>query len=144
MTSGSAARVSKPGDAHACMLANPWSAGCPSRQVLGLLADKWVLLIVPLLQEGPRRNGDLMRAAGGISQKMLTQTLRELEKHGLLTRRDYREVPPRVEYSLTPLGASLSRTLEALDNWVVANFTEVDAARRKYRRPRTPSQTKAL
>ncbi len=129
--------------APVCTLPNPWSAGCPSRQLLGLLADKWVLLLVPLLQQGPQRNGDLLRGAEGISQKMLTQTLRALEQHGLLVRRDYGEVPPRVDYTLTPLGASLSRTLAVLDEWVVANFSEVDAARRRYRRPRAPSQARS-
>jgi DNA-binding HxlR family transcriptional regulator len=73
---------------------------------------------------------------------MLTQTLRALEQHGLVARRDYQEVPPRVDYALTPLGASLARTLGALDAWVVDHFTEVTAARRGYRRPRTPSPTR--
>lgn len=125
-----------------CTLRNPWSARCPSRQVLELLADKWVLLLMPLLREGPRRNGELLRGAQGISQKMLTQTLRALERHGLILRRDFREVPPRVDYALTPLGASLVETLGALDAWVVDHFAEVDAARGRYRRPPAPSQTR--
>jgi DNA-binding HxlR family transcriptional regulator len=126
-----------------CSLPNPWSAGCPSREVLDLLADKWVLLLVPLLHDGPRRNGDLLRGAEGISQKMLTQTLRSLVQHGLVTRRDFGEIPPRVEYALTPLGRSLSSTLGALDAWVVAHFGEIDSARRQYKRPRTPSRMRA-
>ena len=128
--------------APVCTRANPWDADCPSREILRLVADKWVLLLLPLLEGGPRRHAELLRGAGGISQKMLTQTLRTLEQHGLVTRRDYREVPPRVDYALTPLGASLAQTLGALDAWVVAHYAAVDAARRGYRRPRTPSPTR--
>lgn len=108
---------------------DPWNAACPSRAVIGLLADKWVLLLVPLLRRGPQRNGDLLRGAEGVSQKMLTQTLRELERHGLVARHDYREVPPRVEYTLTPLGHSLADAVVALDDWVVRHYYEMaDAA----------------
>jgi DNA-binding HxlR family transcriptional regulator len=102
--------------------ADPWSETCPSRDVLNILASKWVALVMPLLRRGPQRNGDLMRRIGGVSQKMLTQTLRDLERHGLVARRDYGEVPPRVEYTLTPLGASLAKTIAALDDWVVRNY----------------------
>ncbi len=108
--------------------ADPWSESCPSREILAILASKWVALVMPLLRHGPRRNGDLMRAIGGVSQKMLTQTLRDLERHGLLTRRDYGEVPPRVEYALTPLGTSLAGTLAALDDWVVRNYRDMARA----------------
>ncbi|MEP6618237.1 MAG: helix-turn-helix domain-containing protein [bacterium] len=103
------------------------------------MADKWVLLLLPLLEAGPRRNAELLRGADGISQKMLVQTLRALTQHGLVSRHDHGTVPPRVEYALTPLGASLERTLSALDRWVITNFADVDAARKQYRRPRTPS-----
>lgn len=102
--------------------ADPWSEDCPSRDVIGVLASKWVMLLIPLLRRGPKRNGDLMRAIGGVSQKMLTQTLRDLERHGLVARRDYVEVPPRVDYTLTPLGESLAKTIVALDDWVVRNY----------------------
>jgi DNA-binding HxlR family transcriptional regulator len=107
---------------------DPWSETCPSRDVISLLASKWVMLLIPLLRRGPQRNGDLMRAIGGVSQKMLTQTLRELERHGLVARRDYAEVPPRVEYALTPLGDSLAKTITALDDWVVRNYHDVAKA----------------
>ena len=80
---------------------NPWSAACPSLAVIDLLASKWVLLLLPLLRAGPQRNGDHQRGAEEVSQKMLTQTLRDLARHGLITRHDHHEVPPRVEYSLT-------------------------------------------
>ncbi len=104
---------------------DPWSDTCPSREVIGLLASKWVALVIPLLRRGPRRNGQLMRAIAGVSQKMLTQTLRELERHGLVERRDYAQVPPRVEYTLTPLGDSLAKTIAALDDWVVRHYHDM-------------------
>ena len=108
--------------------ADPWSDSCPSRDVLGLLASKWVALLIPLLRKGPRRNGELMRSIAGVSQKMLTQTLRDLEGHGLIARRDYAEVPPRVEYALTPLGDSLAKTIVALDDWVIRNYSDLAKA----------------
>lgn len=109
--------------------ADPWSDSCPSRDVLGLLASKWVALVIPLLRRGPKRNGELMRGIAGVSQKMLTQTLRELERHRLIARRDYAEVPPRVEYALTPLGDSLAKTIGALDDWVIRHYHDMAGAR---------------
>ncbi len=108
---------------------DPWSDTCPSRDVIGLLASKWVLLLIPLLRRGPRRNGDLMRGVAGVSQKMLTQTLRDLERHGLVARRDYLEVPPRVEYALTPLGDSLAKTITSLDDWVIRHYYDMAKTR---------------
>ncbi len=102
---------------------------CPSRPVLALIADKWTMLILPALQNGPRRNSELLRAVGGVSQKMLTQTLRELERNGLIERRDYGEIPPRVDYRLTALGHSLTGPIWALDRWAEKHFAEVEAAR---------------
>jgi DNA-binding HxlR family transcriptional regulator len=125
-----------------CIRANPWDAGCPSRQILELVANKWVLLIMPLLARGSQRNAELLRGVEGISQKMLTQTLRALERHGLVAREDFGESPPRVEYRLTPLGASLSGTVALLDAWVVDNFAALSTARRSYRRPPTPSRVR--
>ena len=133
---------STPRRAQVCTRANPWDAGCPSRQILSLVADKWVLLLLPLLENGPKRNAELARGVSGISQKMLAQTLRALEEHGLITRRDYGEVPPRVEYSLTPIGRSLTKTLDAVDEWVVSNFDRVTAARQGYRRRPPPSRVR--
>lgn len=112
---------------------NPWSAACPSRAVIDLLASKWVLLLLPLLRAGPQRNGDLQRGAEGISQKMLTQTLRDLERHGLITRHDHHEVPPRVEYSLTRLGSSLAKAIVVLDDWVIRHYDEIAQATRRSR-----------
>lgn len=108
---------------------NPWNAACPSRELLRLIGDKWVLLIMPKLAAGPRRTGELMRMLEGISQKMLTQTVRDMERNGLLTRRSFGEVPPRVEYMLTDLGHSLAGPVAALDRWVVEKFREVERAR---------------
>ena len=81
------------------------------------------------LHNGPRRNNELMRTVGGISQKMLTQTLRELERNGLIERRDYSEIPPRVDYRLTALGRSLATPIWALDRWAQEHFGKVEAAR---------------
>lgn len=109
--------------------ADVYAQACPSRAILELIADKWTLLILPALRRGRRRNGDLMRVIGGVSQKMLTQTLRELERNGLVNRIDHQEVPPRVEYELTELGRSLSDLMRKLDGWVEANLSEVLKAR---------------
>ncbi|HYK04550.1 MAG TPA: helix-turn-helix domain-containing protein [Thermoanaerobaculia bacterium] len=102
--------------------ADPWVAECPSRELIDFLAGKWVLLLVPVLRNGPHRNAELLRKVGGISQRMLTQTLRGLEERRLLVRRDYHEIPPRVEYQLTPLGRSLADAISVLDEWVIRNY----------------------
>lgn len=100
---------------------NPLKESCPSRELIGLLSSKWVLLVIPLLREGPKRNTAILRSIEGISQRMLTQTLRDLEDYRLVERRDFGEVPPKVEYTLTPLGKSLAEQLKALDAWVREN-----------------------
>jgi DNA-binding HxlR family transcriptional regulator len=109
--------------------ANVYAQACPSRAILELIADKWTLLIVPALRRGRLRNGEMMRVIGGVSQKMLTQTLRELEHNGLVERIDHQEVPPRVEYELTELGRSLSDLMRKLDGWAEANLDAVLKAR---------------
>lgn len=101
---------------------NPLIAACPSREIIAVIGDKWSLMIIPLLLEGPRRNADLLRAIEGISQKMLTQTLKRLEYYNLVERHDYEEVPLRVDYRLTSLGNSLSHVITHLDLWVTDNF----------------------
>ncbi|WP_312948731.1 helix-turn-helix domain-containing protein [Superficieibacter sp.] len=113
---------------------NVYSEKCSARDALALIAGKWVMLILPALAEGPMRNGELLRKIEGISQKVLTQTLRQLERHGLVNRIDYGEKPACVEYSLTHVAASLVDTLVALDRWAEVNFPELDAARIKYDR----------
>lgn len=103
-----------------------------SRQVLELITDKWAVLVIFVLARGTRRHGRLRREIGGISQKMLTQTLRRLERDGLVERRVYPVVPPRVEYSLTPLGESLIEVFTALCDWAEERIDEVEEARARY------------
>ena len=102
---------------------------CESRQALELIADKWTTLIVYALIDGPRRHGELRRAVDGISQKMLTQTLRRMEGEGLVERDVLDRVPPHVEYSLTPLGRTLERPLTAICQWAMDHLDELREAR---------------
>ena len=104
---------------------------CPARHVLELLAEKWALLVIHALSEGTRRTGELRRRVNGVSEKMLVQTLRRLEAHGLVDRTSFPEVPPKVEYQLTALGRSLSSVVTALDRWVEANAKQMDAWRER-------------
>lgn len=106
---------------------NPYDSRCASRQVIELIGDKWSLLIIPALIDGALRNSDLMRRIDGISQKMLTQTLKKLSEHNLIERHDFGEVPPRVAYSLTELGRSLVGIIAELDQWVIDNFYAMKA-----------------
>ena len=101
---------------------DPYLAECPSRKLIDVIGNKWVLLVFPLLYKGPKRSSELLREIEGISQKMLTQTLRLLEENGLVERRDYHEVPPKVDYRLTELGKSLGVLIAEVDDWVVDNF----------------------
>ncbi|TWF99294.1 winged helix-turn-helix transcriptional regulator [Kitasatospora viridis] len=107
-------------------------ADCPARQLLERIGDKWVSLLVNALADGPLRYGELSRRLAGISQKMLTQTLRALERDGLLTRSVTPAVPVQVEYALTPLGAGLLPLLGAVVDWAERNMPEVLAARDRY------------
>jgi DNA-binding HxlR family transcriptional regulator len=95
------------------------------REVLDRVGDKWTLLVIATLQNGRRRYTDLQRTVPGISQRMLTLTLRQLVQDGLATRTSYPEVPPRVEYALTPLGASLLDVVAALLDWASAHHEEI-------------------
>jgi DNA-binding HxlR family transcriptional regulator len=95
------------------------------REVLDRIGDKWTLLVVGNLSNGPRRYSELHRDVAGISQRMLTLTLRQLGEDGLVTRTAYAEVPPRVEYALTPLGKSLLGTAAALVDWASANHDQI-------------------
>jgi DNA-binding HxlR family transcriptional regulator len=114
---------------------------CSSRQVLELIADHWTPLVIYALEEGTMRFGQLLNRIGGISKKMLTQTLRELERNGLVQRVVYPVVPPVVEYSLTPLGQTLIEPMRALQVWAYAHLQEVEQARIAYdQRDHTPLQ----
>lgn len=112
--------------------ADVFDAACPSRRALELISGKWVPLILPALAQGPLRNGELLRRLDGISQKIMTQTLRELERHGLVRREDLRTVPPHVRYHLTELGRSLNVALVALDRWAEQHHAQLDAAARRH------------
>ena len=90
---------------------------CPVETTLMLIGDKWKVLILRDLMPGPKRFGDLKKSIGNVSQKVLTAQLRDLEEKGLVSRKVYAEVPPRVEYSLTELGKSLSPILDAMREW---------------------------
>lgn len=103
--------------------------------ILSRVGDKWTVLIVMMLANGPFRFSELKRGIGGISQRMLTLTLRGLERDGLVTRTMFATVPPRVEYELTALGQSLRVPIEALGNWAFANLDSVDQARARFDAP---------
>ena len=95
------------------------------RQVIDRVGDKWTLLVIANLKDGARRYSHLQQLVPGISQRMLTLTLRQLTEDGLVTRTAYAEVPPRVEYALTPLGESLLETATALVQWATANHAAI-------------------
>jgi DNA-binding HxlR family transcriptional regulator len=109
-----------------------FNADCPTRLILNRIADKWTVLVVILLQTETKRFSLLQREIGGISQKMLTQTLRNLERDGLVNRTVYATVPPKVEYALTPLGHTLKDLLYAVKTWSETNINEVIAAQNSY------------
>ena len=100
--------------------------------VLARIGDKWTVLVVMLLQNGPRRFNELKRMIGGISQRMLTLTLRGLERDGLVTRTVYPTIPPRVDYALTDLGRSLGEPVRQLGAWANANAATIMEARRVF------------
>lgn len=107
---------------------------CPTRQVLDRVGDRWTVLVVLALTGGSRRFTELRGRVAGITPKTLTSTLRGLERDGLVSRRIYVEVPPRVEYTLTPLGASLCEPLHAITDWAEQHIRQIEAARDDYDR----------
>ena len=108
--------------------ADAFLRNCPARMVLNLVADKWTLLAIAALEAGTLRYGELHRRLDGISPKMLSQTLRSLERHGLLVRTQHMTIPPKVEYRLTPLGESLRTPLAQLKAWTEAHTPEITQA----------------
>ena len=110
---------------------NVLDPNCPSRVVLDRIAEKWTGLVILALGDNTLRFGELREHVGGVAPKVLTQTLRALERDGLLTRRVYAEVPPRVEYTLTPLGRSLGKPLAIVQDWAERNVSKVLAARER-------------
>ena len=111
---------------------NAYSADCPTRQILDRVGDKWAVLILLLLREQPVRFNGLRRAIEGISQKMLSQVLKGLERDGLIRRRAIATVPVTVEYSITPLGVTLAAAVDPLRDWAENHLKEVLASQRRY------------
>jgi DNA-binding HxlR family transcriptional regulator len=116
---------------------------CPSRVVLDRIADKWTALIIQVLARGTMRYAALRREIGGISQKMLTQTLRSLERDGLVQRKVHPVIPPRVDYALTRLGRTLIEPLQALCRWSEKHLPELQANRARAGLKVTPSNSAA-
>lgn len=109
-----------------------FTLNCPTQQVLDVVTNKWTVIVLYCLAYGPRRYGEIARRIEGISQKVLTQTLRRLERNGLVSRKVLSEMPPSVEYELTELGQSLIEPLQAIADWSRENFSKVAAAREIY------------
>ena len=109
-----------------------YAASCPTRQILDRVGDKWAVLILLLLRERPMRFNQLRRTIEGISQKMLSQVLKSLERDGLIRRRAIATVPVTVEYSITQLGSTLAAAVDPLRDWAEQNLKEVLAAQRRY------------
>src|SRR3954449_5249862 len=101
-------------------------------RILARVGEKWSMLVVMLLRDGPRRFNDIKRNTGGISQQMLTRTLRALERDGMVTRTIFPTRPPQVEYRLTELGRSMSEPVLAFGRWVREHMEEVEAARQHF------------
>ena len=108
------------------------SPACPSRTVLRHVVDRWTPLVVTVLADGPSRFGELRARVGGVTPKVLTQTLRSMERDGLVTRTQLPGVPPRVDYELTDLGRSLQAPIDALRIWIEANSARILAHRESY------------
>jgi DNA-binding HxlR family transcriptional regulator len=111
---------------------NPYSSHCRTRMVLDRVADKWAVLVMGLLMDGPVRFNQLRRTVEGISQKMLSQTLKSLERDGLVSRKATATVPVTVEYAITPLGRTLAAPMDALRIWAETHMEEVVASQQRY------------
>jgi DNA-binding HxlR family transcriptional regulator len=116
-------------------------SACRAREVLDLVADKWSLYVVAALGDGPHRFTELKRGIDGISQRMLTVTLRGLERDGILTRTVYEVMPPHVSYQLTRMGATLLQATAPLIEWSSENLSRIDNARASYDRAHTHTHT---
>jgi len=112
--------------------ANVYNRDCPSQGILALIGSKWSMLILCSLRAGPRRTHEIKRRLAGVSAKMLTQTLRELERHGIVERQDFGEVPPRVEYRLSTLGQSLATLVVRIEDWVSTHYSRLSGSARRY------------
>lgn len=119
---------------------------CPVRDLLSRIGDKWTVLVIVSLAHAPggrSRFSELKRNVEGISQRMLTTTLRHLERDGLLNRYFYPEIPPRVEYELTPVGKSVLELMQAFLDWVRTHWEEIQAARKRYDKSRETGDGKS-
>ena len=105
--------------------------------VLARVGDKWSVLVIMTLYDGPKRFNELKRTIGGISQRMLTLTLRGLERDGLVTRTVFPTIPPRVDYELTDLGRGLAKPVQALGQWAMEHRGEIEGARTRFDRNKT-------
>ena len=114
------------------LLGNPYEAGCPTRRILDRIGDRWTVLVIGVLGHGDARFSELRRRIEGVSQKMLTQTLRGLERDGLVLRTVYPEVPVRVVYGLTEAGRTLQEPLLALQEWSIVHLGAVAASQEAY------------
>jgi DNA-binding HxlR family transcriptional regulator len=140
VTAPAAARVTRGGLSHAELFAHIEKNGVesvasacrPVTDILSRIGDKWSVMIVMLLGPGPKRFNEIRRAINGISQRMLTLTLKGLERDGLVTRTVTPSIPPRVDYELTELGQSLRCPIDALGEWAFANRDKIDAARARF------------
>ena len=113
-----------------------FNAKCGSQQVLDRIADRWTTLVIYALAKSTQRYSELQRTIGGVSQKMLTQTLRNLERNGLVKRQVYPIVPPKVEYTLTPLGQTLIEPLRTVCKWAEEHLQDLEQARARNREVR--------
>jgi DNA-binding HxlR family transcriptional regulator len=114
------------------------TAACPTRQVLRRIGDRWTMLVIMALAPGTLRFSELRRAIEGVTQKVLTETLRALERDGLVEREAIPTVPVTVRYTLTPLGHSLAEAVAAIRVWAYAHMDEIDEARARYDAGRAP------
>jgi DNA-binding HxlR family transcriptional regulator len=111
---------------------NIYDSNCPTRLVLDRIADKWTVLVIGQLADGTLRFNELKRRVSGITQKMLTQTLKGLERDGMVHRKIYASVPPKVEYTLTELGDSLTSVVHAIKTWAESNIENILSAQHQF------------
>ena len=111
---------------------DPYAAGCPTRLLLDRIGDKWMVLTLSLIRDKPRRFNALRRDIEGVTQKMLSQTLKQMERDGLVTRTVLPTMPVSVKYAITPLGQTLAAVLDKLQLWARDHIVDVLAARRRY------------
>ena len=132
-TSLKPAHIDLPASPRSAPRPDPNHADCRGvASVLSRVGDKWSVFVIMMLGDGPKRFNELKRMINGISQRMLTLTLRGLERDGLVTRTIFPTIPPRVDYELTDLGRGLSRPVEALGKWAMEHLAQIEAARTRF------------